>query len=260
MEDIHEIVERIANNKNIDSLNLSSRDITMLPPLICELTHLKFMYLNDNKLIFIPEIGQLVRLEELSLENNELTLIPESFENLRALKSLNLCNNPLKMLSINLFLCLQNLTILWLNNCEIMYLPGEIGELSKLERLGLKGNNLQELPERIGQLSNLKWLNIEQNQLRVLPDSFSNLKMLGHLNASDNRIENLPTFLFGMENINILLLRKNLIKKFDDNHVLGLSHLHKVDVRENPFVKHIQVNNSEFYKQLLCLQIFIFEN
>jgi Leucine-rich repeat (LRR) protein len=260
MEDITKIVERIENNNSIDAVNLSGRDIKILPPFLCELTHIKFLYLSNNKLIFIPEIGKLVKLEELSLEKNEITLIPESFFNLKALKVLTLNNNPLKILNLNLFLNLRNLTILWLNFCEIMYLPDEIGLIDKLERLGLKGNNLQELPNTIGQLENLKWLNIEKNQILLLPDSIKNMKMLGYLNISHNKVEKIPKFLFEMKSLVTLLARSNFIKKIEDDDIIGLSFLQKVDLRDNPFITSAQFNGSDFYRQLLCLQIFVLEN
>ncbi len=45
----------------------------------------------------------------------------------------------------------------------------EIGNLSNLERLGLKNNKLRSLPEEIGNLKNLKILDLENNKLTSLP-------------------------------------------------------------------------------------------
>ena len=259
-EDASSIIERIDKHKITDTLNLSNRNLKLLPPTIASLTYLKYLYLDNNKLIFIPEIGNLIQLEDLSLENNELTLIPESFFNLKSLKSLNLSKNHLKCINVNLFVNLENLTILWLNHCELMYVPKEIGNLKNLERLGLKENCLQELPEEIGQLANLKWLNVERNEIYVLPNSIRKLKVLSHLNAAYNKIEEIPEFVYEMSNLYILLLRNNSIRKFNDEIVVGLSFLQKVDLRENPFLKAIKQKNPEFYKQILCLNNFITEN
>jgi internalin A len=260
MENIDVVLERVQRNKIIDSLNLSGRKIKILPSIIGELIHLKFLYLDENKLIFVPEIGNLVELVELSLEKNELTIIPESFVGLKALKSLNLSGNPLRCINDSLFINLQSLSILWLNNCGLMYLPPEIGLLRNLERLGLKENNLQELPDSIGQMTNIKWLSVEKNDIIMLPKSFKNLTMLGHLNASYNKIEKIPLFIYEMYCLNVLLLRKNHIKKIDDNDVIGMSTLQKVDLRDNPFITLIQSNNLEFYQQLLRLGNFQIKN
>jgi leucine-rich repeat protein SHOC2 len=257
MDDISLIIERIDKNKSTESLNLNNCNIKILPPNLAQLIQLKNLYIENNKLIFIPEIGCLIQLEDLSLENNEITLLPESFSNLKQLKSLNLNRNPLKCLSGNLFVNFQCLSILWLNHCELMYLPKEIGNLKNLERLGLKENALDELPAELGQLVNLKWLNVEKNQLYKLSDSFKMLKNLSHLNLAHNKLDRIPDYFYEMKNLNILLLKQNDIRNFNDEMCLGLSFLNKLDLRNNPFVNRIKLNDVNFYKQLLCIKNFI---
>lgn len=258
MDDVYTIIERIAKNKT-DSLNLSGRELTILPPNVATLTQLKNLYLDNNKLIFIPEIGSLIQLEDLSLENNQLTLIPESFYNLKSLRSLNLNRNHLSSLSSNFFASLANLTVLWLNGCELLQIPDEIGLLKSLERLGLKENRLEQLPDQIGQLVNLKWLSVEKNSLEYLPDSMRNLKDLSHLNVSFNKLDQVPRFLYDMTHLNIVLLRNNRIRTFSDEDIVALSFLHKMDLRENPFVKKAQTQDPDFYSQLLCLTNFLID-
>ncbi len=55
----------------------------IIPEIIYKASHLKYLYLDHNKLIIIPnEFGEnLINLEELTLENNELTLVSVNFFN-----------------------------------------------------------------------------------------------------------------------------------------------------------------------------------
>ncbi len=138
MEDMELFLKRLGDNLDaVDSLNLTNRNLRELPFFIASLQQLKYLYLDNNNLMFVPEIGTLVQLEELSLENNQLTLIPETFNNLKRLKLLNLSSNSFQCLSSNLFGGLTNLTTLWINNCELMYLPKEIEFLKSIEKIGM---------------------------------------------------------------------------------------------------------------------------
>jgi Leucine-rich repeat (LRR) protein len=235
MDDINLIFTRIETSHS-DTLNLSNRRLKVLPILIQKQSQLKFLYLDDNELIFVPEIGELNQLEEISIENNQLTMIPESFCNLKNLRCLNLSKNRISSINSSIFNCLENLTSLWLNNCELMFLPREIGNLKSLEKLGLKFNSIQTIPEELGLLNKLKWLNAEKNELISLPSQFKNLKNLNYLNLSRNKFEQFPTEI-PLQNMSILILSNNLIKSLKDDEILNLSVLEKVDLRENPFIK-----------------------
>ena len=254
------LIDRIKDSRIIDSINLSNRNLNEFPRVFKSFDQLKYLYLDNNKLIFVPEIGSFHQLEELSMEENGLTLIPETYFNLKNLKLLNLSKNPLRCINNNLFNNFSKLTSLWLNSCELMYLPKEIGSLKFLEKLGLRSNFLQDLPDEFGQLINLKWLCLEKNEIQMLPRSFRNLNGLAYLNISFNKLEEIPDFTFEMTCLNILLLESNLIKVFKDEHVLGLAFLHKLDMRSNPCIKKIKTNQHDFYKQLLSIKSFQIED
>ncbi|RNA40076.1 leucine-rich repeat SHOC-2-like [Brachionus plicatilis] len=260
MEDSDEVLKRIEQSKTIETLNLSNLQLKALPSQLISLVHLKYLFLDNNKLIFVPEVGSLVNLEELSIENNEFTLIPEVYYNLKNLKSLNLSKNSLKMLSSKMFESYQNLSILWLNGCGLMHLPKEIRFLKFLEKLGLKDNCLPEVPEEMGELVNLKWLNLEKNEIEILPESFAKLKKLKHLNLAYNRLGEIPRFFIDFKNLNILLLRGNQIKNFTDEFALGLSYLNKCDLRDNLFVNNLKTTNADFFNQILTIDNFLIQN
>jgi hypothetical protein len=87
------------NIEETTSLNLSNSDLTgQIPPEICNLTNLKWLYLYDNQLTGeIPScIGNLIWLRVLSLHSNQLTgSIPESIGNLQHIYHLSLHTNQL---------------------------------------------------------------------------------------------------------------------------------------------------------------------
>lgn len=258
MDDMDLVFKRLGDNLDlVESLNLTNRGLKQLPPFLTDLKQLKYLYLDYNKLIFVPEIGSLVQLEEMSIENNELSLIPETFNNLTRLKLLNLSKNNIKCLNNSLFTCVTNLTTLWMNNCDLMYLPREIGCLKSLEKLGLKSNALESLPDEIGSLSKLQWLNLEKNEIRELPCEFKHLKLLNYLNMNKNKLEKIPDEVFHLTSLNILLITDNLIKRIKDDEIMGLSTLQKVDFKDNPF---LQTMPPELYQQLYSINNFILNN
>lgn len=58
-------------------LNLSHRDLTVLPDSLKKLAEVKILLLNDNRIIMPPmELVTLKSLQVLALDHNQLTLIP----------------------------------------------------------------------------------------------------------------------------------------------------------------------------------------
>ena len=70
--------------------------------------------------------------------------------------------------------------------------PAEIGQLTSLTELDLRGNQLTSLPAEIGQLTSLTYLNLGGNQLTSLPAEIGQLTSLTELYLSDNQLTSLP--------------------------------------------------------------------
>ena len=151
---------------NLQSLDLSSTDLTEIPEGIDRLTNLQRLDVSHNSRLtqITACIGQLTNLNWLNLSYNPaLTALPRQFWRLRNLITLNLSHTGLT---------------------EI---PAEIGQLTNLTTLSL-GNipRLTTLPEDFGMLRNLNSLDLSRTGLTMLPVDFGNLENLSSLDLSHN--------------------------------------------------------------------------
>ncbi|KAK2638931.1 hypothetical protein Ddye_026726 [Dipteronia dyeriana] len=141
-----------------------------------------------------PSIEHLNGLQSLWLFGCEnLKMIPSSICNLTSLESLNLCNfSKLDKLSNNLGLWESTKPSLItrlekrsrLDSSEskgLTILP----PLCSLTRLYLNNCNLMEIPEDIGCLSSLVWLILGRNKFESLPKSIKHLSKLEHLSVRE---------------------------------------------------------------------------
>jgi len=86
----------IGQLSQLQSLALSSNELTALPPEIGQLTQLQSLNLRQNQLTALPpEIGQLTPLQSLTLRRNQLTALPREISQLTRLQRLDLRENPL---------------------------------------------------------------------------------------------------------------------------------------------------------------------
>lgn len=98
---------------------------------------------------------------------------------------------------------------LFLEDCNLKYLPDSIGKIRHLKYLYLNENLLKELPVSIGRLKSLEILDIRNNKLHSIPNSIGNLKNLKELRLSDNKLKTLPKTLDKLKLLNRLSLAGN---------------------------------------------------
>jgi len=190
-EDIETIIDR--NISNNDRLNLSDKNITILPESIGNLVNLMDLELYSNQITTLPEsFGNLTSLSALNLSDNQITTLPESFGNLTNLNELDLSENQIATLPES-FGNLTNLISLEIYNNQITTLPESFGNLTNLFGLGINDNQITTLPESFGNLTNLAQLDLANNRITTLPESFEDLTDLEFLNLENNPdLESLP--------------------------------------------------------------------
>nr|GEW68346.1 zinc finger, CCHC-type [Tanacetum cinerariifolium] len=88
-----------------------------------------------------------------------------------------------------------------------------VGQLVRLERLSISGNQLSTLPETIGSLRNLLLLNVSNNHLKFLPESIGSCFSLEELQANENSIEEIPPSVCNLFHLKSLCLDRNKVKQ-----------------------------------------------
>ena len=162
-------IEKAAEN-NVELLDLSNKQISLLPPEIGDLSNLRRLELGFNKLTVLPsEIGNLKNLIWLGVRQNQLTELPPEIGNLASLTRFDLRSNHLITLPPEIGK-LKNLLGIGFRDNKLSCLPSEIGDLTGLSWFALGNNLLTALPFEIGNLINLTWLDLRGNPLPIPQD------------------------------------------------------------------------------------------
>ncbi len=128
---------------------------------------------------------------------------------------------------------LKQMIQLDLTDCQMKFLPPEIGLFPNLEELNLNLNQLRELPPELGNLSKLKHLDLNSNQIKELPSQLSSLSNLISLNISFNQFSHFPKVLGTLSNLRHLQMMNNNLKELSPVIQL-LSDLESLNLSSNP--------------------------
>lgn len=126
----------------------------------------------------------------------------------RHVRGLAVPESGLRRLPDNIGL-LSKLEVINLKGCHLERLPNSIGDLGCLRTLGLRSNCLASLPASLGKLHELRALSVSENQLGSLPDSIGNLVNLRELVLHKNNLTSLPATVGGLANLQLLVLTEN---------------------------------------------------
>ena len=155
----------VIKDKHIIGLDIHCNQLEEFPKSIFKLTHLKKLYLDNNKISIIPDdIGELKSLVDLSLSGNVLTNVPHSIRKLKSLKNLGLERNELKEFP-DVFEEYCSLENIYLSFNHLDRIPESISKCRKLKQLHLGKNNLTSIPSSFSQLKSVDWINLEGNSL-----------------------------------------------------------------------------------------------
>ncbi|XLS54720.1 hypothetical protein HN51_004475, partial [Arachis hypogaea] len=162
---------------------------------ICKIKQLSELYITENKLISgeVPTcFGNLTSLRKLYLNSNKLSKVPSSLWSLRDILEVNLSDNALT-LSLPIEIGnLKDVTFLDLSKNMISgSIPGSISGLQNLQILNLSQNKLVGgIPDSLGSLISLTDLDLSQNNLfGLIPRSLESLHYLEFINLSHNSLE-----------------------------------------------------------------------
>ncbi|GHO47584.1 leucine-rich repeat domain-containing protein [Ktedonospora formicarum] len=87
---------------------------------------------------------------------------------------------------------LSQLQELHLKYNQLTSLPGELGQLPQLQKLYLHVNQLTSVPGELGQLLQLRELHLYSNQLTSVPEELGQLSQLQVLDLSGNQLTSIP--------------------------------------------------------------------
>lgn len=111
---------------------------------------------------------------------------------------------------------LVKLEVLGLSGNHLSSLPNTLWDLVKSRDLYIWDNHLTVLSEKIGNLVNLEKLYLDGNGLTSLPDTFGNLVGLGVLDLGDNQFVSLPPDIRKLVKLDTLDLDNNEIESLPD--------------------------------------------
>lgn len=217
---------------NLESLYLSTNNLTSVPDSIGTLTKLKVLNLYNNKLSAVPaSITNLINLTDLNIERNSITSIPVDIGNLTKLIKFNASRNKITVIPSSLT-NLTNLTELILYQNNITVIPDSIGNLTKLIKFSINTNKINSIPNSFGNLINLTDIDFSYNEMTEIPDFIFNLTKLKGLDFSVNRLTSVPDRIGELVNLTTLELQYNKISTIPDS-VGNLTKLQYVFLSEN---------------------------
>ncbi|MHA6880351.1 leucine-rich repeat domain-containing protein [Ralstonia pseudosolanacearum] len=91
---------------------------------------------------------------------------------------------------------------------NLRYLPDSLNNLGALQKLQLRNTGITELP-RINRLSELKTLSVDETRLAAVPSGLSALRNLKHLTFSRTHISEVPPTISNLINLKTLTLSRN---------------------------------------------------
>lgn len=156
---------------------LSKKDYPLTSSFPYSLEHLQVSWCKLSRVDM--RMLSLKALRVLDLSNNHIKKLPATIGDLSCLSELNLRNNHLE--SFSEALCLstlqKTLQLLDLTHNRLRTLPPQFCQLRELVNLKVDDNQLVYLPFNIGRLSKLRFLSAAHNHLCVLPMDFRNLSL-----------------------------------------------------------------------------------
>lgn len=238
--------------KELEELHLNDAQIPSLPTTITNLTKLKVLCMNGNKITKVPDMSGLDALQildlgnnrisklqklptglvELILDGNNVATISDAIPHpLESLKKFSIRNNKLRKIPGMLSPMMQNLEVLDVSRNQISKYAQNIINLGNLQELYAGNNKMEEIPEEVCKLP-LTVLDFSNNQLTRIPErtllGFKGVgiadlrKSLQKLILSGNQISEIPGEVRDLKMLRVLDVSRNNLGKIPDIVVYGL--------------------------------------
>ncbi len=197
------------NNGRVRVLQMSSKQLTILPSEIRKLSDLATLFVNNNRFTELPLLfKELFNLKVLYINNNDFTSIPELVWTLSNLEVLSLSGLNLSTLSSGIS-NLSQLNTLYLGNNKLTSIPTQLTGLSNLRILSLSDNNITIVPSFISDLTALQSLDLENNDVRSISSTIGLLTNLEQLSFKGNDLVSVPKEIGNLQNLSLLGLTLN---------------------------------------------------
>ncbi|KZC08570.1 Chaoptin [Dufourea novaeangliae] len=249
---------------NMHTLSLNSNLLKHFPSSLKTLKHLTWLYLrgNDLKTLELPDFessslelvdvsenciewirassltNRTLKIKDFNLDSNKLSSLPAgAFEGLD-IKRIHLSSNSIKNVDDDAFWGLEDtLEYLNLENNDLPNVPAAVSRLRKLSYLYLANNDIRNISGDAFQefAENLRALSLATNSLDAVPVSaLLRCQRLLHLNLGYNKISHVqPGDFEWAEDLQILLLRNNVLTKLSKETFKGASKLQELSLSFN---------------------------
>ncbi|GMI79467.1 RESISTANT TO P. SYRINGAE 5 [Hibiscus trionum] len=175
------------------------------------------------------------RLTTLLLQKCAIAGIPEGFfDQMDALKVLDLSRNPIENLSMSLSKC-SKLTALLLSGCRINSIPEDFFKhMDALKILVLSGNPIKSFSMSLSKCPRLTTLLLQECGIAGIPEGFfDHMDALKVLDLSRNPIKNLPNSLSNCSMLTELLLSSCRINSIPEDFFKHMDALKTLDLSWN---------------------------
>jgi hypothetical protein len=180
--------------KNMEELLLAYNDIRRISPQLQFCKKLRRLDLTSNIIEQLPfYVGNLQSLEELSLRDNRLSGLPNSLSKLKNLKTLDISNMHRSMAK---------------GNNNFSYIPPSVCHLPNLERLLMEKLPIRQIPVSLLYLKNLKVLSLSGCYMLNMNNTFRILAQMPSLQVLDISFTGrarLPNEILMMKNLKVLI-------------------------------------------------------
>ncbi|XP_037300992.1 LOW QUALITY PROTEIN: leucine-rich repeat-containing protein egg-6-like [Manduca sexta] len=209
--------------RELEYLDLSYNYIDAVTPITFEgCQNLLYLNMTHNRISDInSSLIRFSKLITLSFKNNKLYEVKRSdLDSLTNLKRLDLSSNSIANLDANAFDNMNLLTSLDLSGNQLKTIAKQMfANLNDLKEINLAGNHFLVLPRGIFKGKTVSSFLIQDNALTgsIVRGTFEGLQYVTQLDLGNQQLSTIELRIFGLENVQKILLNNNNIQSLSKN-------------------------------------------